>query len=146
MARIAPKGDRAAKGGAAELSGQIGGEWRCVARQSPAATIRRGDAQWRQRKRRVGDRARSPWGAGEEIEAKLNRVATMMCERCWYFLRSQIKSASARIYRCSTFPTEYSKGIESKGTCVVRSSSGSSKDTKQMIGQDREDLLVRNSV
>ena len=65
---------------------------------------------------------------------------------CWYLIRSQIKSASARIYRCSTSPTEYSKGIKSKGTCVVRSSSGSSKDTKQRIGQDREDLLVRNSV
>nr|BAD19970.1 hypothetical protein [Oryza sativa Japonica Group] len=80
-ARIAPKGDRAAKGGAAELSGQIGREWRCVARQSPAATIRRGDAQWRQRKRRVGDRARSPWGAGEEIEAKLNRALATRCSR-----------------------------------------------------------------
>ncbi len=41
---------------------------------------------------------------------------------------------------------EYSKGIESKGTCVVRYSSDLSKDTKQMIGQYREDLLVRNSV
>ncbi len=65
---------------------------------------------------------------------------------CWYLIRLQIKSVGARINRCSTSPTEYSKDIESKGTCVARSSFGSSKDTKQMIGQYREDLLVRNSV
>ncbi len=44
------------------------------------------------------------------------------------------------------FPYGVFQRVSNPRERVVRSSSGSSKDTKQMIGQDREDLLVKNSV
>ena len=65
---------------------------------------------------------------------------------CWYFLNSQIKSASARKIPMYYFTREYSKVSISTGNVCVGSSPGSSNDTKLRLAKGREDLLVRDSV